>query len=119
MATLLKEVSRKKRQRRVRKRVRGTPDRPRLSVFRSNRGIFVQAVDDIHGQTLASASYLDAALKKGTGTKGDMAKAVGIAIGKKLLEKKISRAIFDRNGYQYHGRVKSLADGAREAGLEF
>jgi large subunit ribosomal protein L18 len=109
---------------RIRKRVRGTGARPRLSVFRSASHIYVQAVDDMAGQTLVSASSAEPALKgaftKGTGG-GNMtgAKAIGKTIAERLLEKGLKQVVFDRNGFLYHGRVKAVADAAREAGLEF
>ncbi len=106
---------------RSKKKIKGTPERPRLVVFKSNRYLYVQAVDDINQTTIASASSLEKELKdelKSTKDK-EAAKVVGNLIGKRLLEKKIDSVVFDRNGYLYHGRVKSLADGAREAGLKF
>ena len=112
---------RQKRHQRLRKKVFGTGTRPRLSVFRSSMHIYVQAVDDKKGNTLASSSSLEIkeSLKKTyTGNK-NAAKAVGEDLAKKLLEKSISSVIFDRGGYIFHGRVKALAEGAREAGLKF
>ncbi len=112
---------RQKRHQRLRKKVFGTETRPRLSVFRSSMHIYVQAVDDKKGNTLASSSSLEIkeSLKKTyTGNK-NAAKAVGEDLAKKLLEKSISSVIFDRGGYIFHGRVKALAEGAREAGLKF
>lgn len=100
---------------RIRGKVSGTAERPRMSVFRSNKGIYVQLIDDLTGRTLASAS------SKGLegGTKIELAARVGSDIAKKALENGISTVVFDRNGYLFHGRVKSLADAAREAGLKF
>lgn len=103
---------------RVRKNVHGTPERPRLSVFRSNTGMYAQIIDDEAGRTLASASSLKD--KKATGIpKIEQAKLVGQAIAAKAKEAGIEKVVFDRNGYLYHGRVKALADAAREAGLNF
>lgn len=106
---------------RIRKVVNGTAERPRMSVFRSNKQISVQVIDDVAGVTLAAASSLDkeiAAQAKGK-TKIDQAALVGEAIAKKVTEKGISSVVFDRNGYLYHGRVKSLAESARSNGLKF
>ena len=110
---------RDRRHARVRKKVVGAADRPRLSVFRSLRHIYAQVVDDIAHTTLASASTLDVELKGTTGAKADSAKAVGTLVAKRAIEKGVKRVTFDRGGYKYHGRVKSLADAAREAGLDF
>jgi len=110
---------RQKRHKRIRKKITGTDFRPRLAVFRSALHIYVQAVNDIEGRTLASSSSLEIkkSLKKSyTGNK-EAAKAVGVDVAKKLLEKSISSAVFDRGGYVFHGRIKALAEGAREAGL--
>lgn len=100
---------------RIRGKVSGTAERPRLSVFRSNKAIYAQVIDDLAGRTLCAAS------SKGLegGTKTEQAVLVGEAVGKKVLELGISEVVFDRNGYLFHGRVKSLADGARKAGLNF
>ena len=100
---------------RIRGKVSGTAERPRMSVFRSNKGIYVQLIDDLTGRTLVSAS------SKGLegGTKIEVAARVGSDIAKKALENGISTVVFDRNGYLFHGRGKSLADAAREAGLKF
>jgi len=114
-----KEEQRGRRKRRIRGKISGTAERPRLSVFRSAKHIYVQAVDDFAGNTVATASTLSEGLTEVEGTKSVEAKAVGTAIAKALIAKGISEAIFDRNGYIYHGRVKALADGAREAGLKF
>jgi len=106
---------------RVRKKISGTAERPRLNVYRSLNHIYAQIVDDTAGNTVASASTLDAALKgtlKSGGNK-DAAKAVGLLIAKKALDKGITSVVFDRGGYLYHGRVKELAEGAREGGLAF
>jgi len=106
---------------RVRKKISGTSVKPRLAVFRSARHIYAQIIDDVAGTTLVAASTLDEALKGNEGYTGnkDAAKAVGKLVAEKALEKGIKQVVFDRGGYIYHGRVKELADGAREAGLEF
>jgi len=100
---------------RIRGKVSGTAERPRMSVFRSNKGIYVQLIDDLTGRTLCASS------SKGLegGTKSEVAAKVGSAIAKKAIESGITTVVFDRNGYLFHGRVKSLADAAREAGLKF
>ena len=102
---------------RIRKIVSGTAAKPRLSVFRSNKGISAQLIDDVAGVTLLSTS--SSALKDAKGTKIEVAAAVGKALAEKAVKAGIENAAFDRNGYLYHGRVKSLAEGAREAGLKF
>ena len=102
----------------IRKRVSGTASIPRLSVFRSNRHIYIQAIDDVNGQTLAAASNTEKALQGIKGTVKD-AGALGQALAERLKEKKIAAAVFDRNGFAYHGVVKAIADGAREAGIRF
>jgi large subunit ribosomal protein L18 len=109
---------------RIRKRVTGTDQRPRLTVFRSVAHMYVQVVDDATGQTIASASTVEPTVKGAlaTAAKGgnvEGAKAIGKAIAERLLEKGVKRVVFDRNGFLYHGRVKAVADAAREAGLEF
>jgi large subunit ribosomal protein L18 len=106
---------------RVRKKIRGTAERPRLNVFRSLKNIYVQVIDDTTGTTLVAASTLDEAIKGkiANGGNKDAAKEVGKLIGQKAIEKGIKKVVFDRGGYLYHGRVKELAEGAREAGLEF
>jgi large subunit ribosomal protein L18 len=106
---------------RIRKKVEGTAERPRLSVFRSAKHIYAQAIDDSTNTVLAAASDLEEDLAKGlTGQKKkDKAKAVGVAVAKKLLAKNISAVVFDRNGFIYHGRVSAVAEGAREGGLSF
>ena len=106
---------------RVRNKISGTPERPRLNVYRSLNNIYVQIIDDVAQNTLVSASTLDEEIKsklKATGNK-EAAKAVGELIAKRAIEKGIKVVVFDRGGYIYHGRVKELADAAREAGLEF
>ena len=109
---------------RIRKRVTGTGDRPRLAVFRSVAHIYVQAIDDMTGQTLASASSVEPAVKAAAapsarGGNLNGAKAIGKTIAERLQAKGIKRVVFDRGGFLYHGRVKAIADAAREAGLEF
>lgn len=108
------------RQRRVRKKIRGTPDRPRLCVFRSARNIYVQAIDDVTGTTIACASTIDPEYKRPE-DKGKMAQAkmVGKLIAQRLLAKEFKQVVFDRNGFLFHGRIRALADAAREGGLEF
>ena len=110
--------ARLKRHRRVRAKISGTPERPRLNVFRSTKHIYAQIIDDVNGVTLAAASSM---LKGFEGDGGNIegAKKVGEMIAKAALEKGISEVVFDRGGYLYHGRVKELADGARENGLKF
>ena len=102
----------------IRKRISGSAERPRLSVYRSNKGIYAQVIDDQAGTTLASASTTSKDLAA-SGNKVEQSKAVGKLIAEKALAAGISKVVFDRNGYLYHGRVKSLAEGAREAGLDF
>ncbi|MBI5291647.1 MAG: 50S ribosomal protein L18 [Chloroflexi bacterium] len=116
-----REAMRKRRQRRVRSRVAGTAERPRLNVYRSLSNIFVQVIDDESGHTLAQASTIDAELKaKMAGKKKtEQAQAVGAAVAERTLAKGLKAVVFDRAGYRYHGRVKALADAARAAGLDF
>lgn len=115
-----RNVARKRRQERVRRKVVGTAERPRLNVFRSLNHIYAQVIDDENGKTLASASSLDTELKgKVSGGNIDGAKQVGSLIAKRAMEKGVKEVVFDRAGYQYHGRVSALADAAREAGLKF
>ena len=116
MALSVREA-RLRRHKRVRGRVRGTAERPRLVVTRSNRGIVAQLVDDLSGKTLASASHL--ALKSFKGNKSEQAAEVGKLLAKNAKQAGVDACVFDRAGYLYHGRVKSLADGAREGGLTF
>jgi len=115
---LSKRKSRKRIQQRIRKRISGTESIPRLCVFRSNKNISCQLVDDTKGQTIMFVSSKEIA-DKVAGTKIDQAKAVGKAIAKKASDNNIKKIIFDRSGYLYHGRIKALADSARENGLEF
>jgi len=117
MSQLSSRQLRERRHRRVRGKVRGTGERPRLAVFRSNKGIFAQLVDDEAGRTLASASWLGQRSFKGTKT--EQAAAVGKALAAEAKKAGVETCVFDRGGYLYHGRVKALADGAREGGLEF
>jgi len=114
-------AARAKRQTRVRRKVLGTTDRPRLSVFRSARHIYAQVIDDENGHTLIAASTLSPALKDKIRSvkKSEAAKLVGLFVGQKAKDKGITRVVFDRNGFLYHGRVRALSEGAREAGLEF
>jgi large subunit ribosomal protein L18 len=118
---MAKLEGRDRRKARIRKRISGTPERPRLSVFRSARHIYAQVVDDTGGGTLAAASTLSPDLR-GTleaDDKTGAAKKVGALIAKMCLERKVEKVVFDRNGFLYHGRIKALAEAAREAGLSF
>jgi large subunit ribosomal protein L18 len=119
MEKINKNESRQKRHTRVRKKVAGSPERPRLNVYRSINNIYVQVIDDTEGHTLAAASSLDKSLKLKTGGNIAAAKAVGKAIAERAKAAGITKVVFDRGGYLYHGRVASLADAAREAGLDF
>lgn len=112
-----KEVARQKKKMRIRRRVKGTLERPRLCIFRSARHIYAQVIDDNSGATLVQASTLDVEGLKNANK--NTAKAIGSEIAKRALSKNITAVVFDRNGYLYHGRVQSLAEGAREAGLNF
>ena len=114
-----RRLARLRRHRRVRKRVDGSAVRPRLAVFRSARHIYAQVVDDTTGRTLASASTLDTDLRSASGSKVDRAKRVGGLIAERARNAGITRVSFDRGGFAFHGRVASLAEGAREGGLEF
>lgn len=118
-ATLLKNTRRARRKIGLRKRIHGTPERPRLTVFRSLKHIYAQVIDDVSGRTLASAS--DQAGKGGKAVKGKTgsAKGVGTTLAERAKKAGVTKVVFDRNGYIYHGRVKALADGAREGGLQF
>jgi large subunit ribosomal protein L18 len=117
----VRENARQKRKKRIRKKVFGTEHRPRLSVFRSAKHIYAQVVVDSTGSTILAASTLSPEIRIEIGDlkKSDAARKVGEWIGRKAAEKNIRRVVFDRNGFLYHGRVKALADGARESGLEF
>lgn len=118
---LRRELLRQARHDRLRKRVVGTEQRPRLSVFRSLSNLYAQVIDDESGKTIVSASTVDKELKPVVKSGGniDAAKAVGELVAKRAVEKGIKQVVFDRGGFQYHGRVKALADAAREGGLEF
>lgn len=115
---LTKAKSRRRIHNRIRKKVQGTPSRPRLAVYRSNKAIYCQLIDDLNSVTLASASSLEAACKT-DGSKVDQSKVVGKTLGERAKAQGIDAAVFDRGGYLYHGRVKALAEGARESGLIF
>lgn len=116
-----REAARKRRHRRVRKRVFGTPEHPRLNVFRSLKHIYAQVIDDSQGRTLVAASTLDHALAGQLNglSKTERARRVGALVAERALSKGIKQVVFDRGGYKYHGRVRALAEAAREAGLEF
>ena len=117
MSALSIREARARRKKRIRGRIEGTPERPRVSVFRSNRGIYVQVVDDHAGATIAAASSGEIG---GAGLdKSAVAKQVGALVAQRAKEKGVERVVFDRSGYLYHGRVKALAEGAREGGLAF
>ncbi|MCC6503314.1 MAG: 50S ribosomal protein L18 [Deltaproteobacteria bacterium] len=108
-----------RRKERVRKKISGTTERPRLNVHRSNKHIYAQIIDDVTGKTIVAASTKSKSFEGADAKKVDAAKKVGETIGKLALEKGIDKVVFDRSGYIYHGRIKALADGAREAGLKF
>ncbi|MFD8546445.1 50S ribosomal protein L18 [Streptomyces sp. NPDC059649] len=114
-----KRAAAKRRHIRIRKRISGTPERPRLVVTRSNRGITAQVIDDIQGHTLASASTLDASIRGGEGDKSAQAKKVGALVAERAKAAGVEAVVFDRGGKQYAGRIAALADAAREAGLKF
>lgn len=114
-----KEIKRQKIRYRIRKKVTGTAQKPRLSVFRSNSDIYVQLIDDTNGVTLAAASSRDKDIAAQKGTKSEISKLVGAALAAKATSLGLTTCVFDRGGYLYHGRVKSAADGAREGGLQF
>lgn len=116
---LNKKQRRERIKHKIRKTINGTASTPRLSVFRSNSGIFAQLIDDLAGKTIAAAGSDDKSIKGSKATKSEQAKLVGKLIAEKATSAGISAVAFDRNGYLYHGRVKSLAEGAREAGLKF
>ena len=101
----------------IRKKIKGTLDKPRLSVFKSNKGIYAQLIDDVNSNTLVSASFMDKSINPGTKT--EVAKQVGNILAQKAKENNIENVVFDRSGYRFHGIIKSLAEGAREAGLKF
>jgi large subunit ribosomal protein L18 len=114
-----KNLKRQKRHLRIRKKVSGTPERPRLSIYRSLSNMYAQIIDDVAGKTLVAASTLDKEVNASNGGNKEAAKSVGELVAKRALEKGIESVVFDRSGYIYHGRVKELAEGAREAGLKF
>jgi large subunit ribosomal protein L18 len=117
----LKTKARLKRKKRIRKHLAGTQERPRLSIFRSSKHIYAQVVDDTHGQTLVAASSLDKVVREHPKFENKVAVAdfVGKLLGERAVQKGISKVVFDRNGFLYHGRVKAVSNGAREAGLDF
>ena len=117
MAVATKGQQRLRRRRRVRAKVSGTAERPRLSVFRSNRGMFAQLIDDRTGHTLAAVNWTEAELRKLSGI--EQAKRAGELLAERATKAGVETCVFDRGGYQYHGRVRALADGAREKGLKF
>ncbi len=117
MTVLTKPQRRLRRRRRVRARVSGTTERPRLSVYRSNRGVFAQLIDDTKGHTVAAVNWIEPDLRKLTAT--DQARRAGELLAERAKAAGVKTCVFDRGGYQYHGRVKALADGAREGGLAF
>jgi len=114
-----KQKIRYKRKKKIRGNLDGTMERPRLSVFRSNTNLYVQIIDDVKGNTLVAACTLDDDFKSKTKDTIDGAKTLGLLIAKKALAKNITQIVFDRSGYIYHGRIKALADAAREGGLKF
>jgi large subunit ribosomal protein L18 len=117
MTVVTKRQQRLRRRRRVRARVSGTAERPRLSVYRSNRGVFAQLIDDTTGSTLAAVNWIEPDLRKLSAA--DQAKKAGELLAERAKAAGVQTCVFDRGGYQYHGRVKALADGAREGGLAF
>jgi large subunit ribosomal protein L18 len=117
MESARKRLARLRRHRRVRKRIRGAADVPRLAVYRSNRHIYAQLVDDGTGRTLAAASSVEAEVRSASGDKTAVAKTVGQLIAQRARQAGVERAVFDRGGRLYHGRVRSLAEGARQGGL--
>jgi len=119
MATADRGAARRKRHTRIRLHLAGTGERPRLAVFRSNTQIYAQVIDDTVGRTLASASSVEAALKGTGGTKTERAVKVGALVAERARAAGITRVVFDRAGFRYHGRIKALADGARGSGLDF
>jgi large subunit ribosomal protein L18 len=119
--TVATDTARQHRKDRIRKKVEGTPERPRLTVFRSAKHIYAQVIDDTKGSTLVSVSTLTKTLRTDAGEKAktDAAKLIGAEVAKVCKSKGIAKVVFDRNGFLYHGRIKALADAAREAGLDF
>ena len=119
MAVTTRSAARTKRHARIRLSVAGSESRPRLAVFRSLNQIYAQVIDDATGRTLASASSLEKELRSAGGTKTDQAKSVGALVARRARDAGVGKVVFDRAGFRYHGRIKSLADAAREAGLDF
>jgi large subunit ribosomal protein L18 len=117
MSVLTKRQSRLRRRRRVRARITGTAERPRLSVYRSNRGVFAQLIDDGKGHTVAAVNWIEPELRKLTAS--EQAKRAGELLAERAKKAGVETCVFDRGGYQYHGRVQALAEGAREGGLVF
>jgi large subunit ribosomal protein L18 len=117
LAVLTKPQQRLRRRRRVRARIRGSAERPRLSVYRSNRGVFAQLIDDQAGRTVAAVNWTEAELRGSS--RMEQAKKAGELLAKRAADAGVSTCVFDRGGYRYHGRVKALAEGAREGGLKF
>lgn len=115
------ELARRKRHKRIRRRVQGTPERPRLNVYRSLQHIYAQLIDDTVGRTLLAVSTLDAQVRQEIAqqSKTEQAESVGKVLARRALEKGVRQVVFDRGGYRYHGRVKALAEGARAEGLQF
>ncbi|GAB3012306.1 50S ribosomal protein L18 [Niabella terrae] len=114
-----KSLRRIKIRRTIRQKLSGSAQKPRLAVFRSNTDIYAQLIDDSKGVTIAAASSKDKDIKAQSGTKSEKGKLVGVAIARKAVELNVKQVVFDRGGYLYHGRVKAVAEGAREGGLEF
>ena len=116
-----RQQARLKRKGSIRKKMSGTPERPRLSVFRSSRHMYAQVIDDVSGTTLVAASSLEKTVKEQESLKGNVAMAqyIGKLVGERAVEKGIQKVVFDRNGFLYHGRVKAVSEGARETGLKF
>jgi large subunit ribosomal protein L18 len=117
MTVTTKSQQRLRRRRRVRAKIRGTAERPRLSVFRSNRGVSAQLIDDASGTTIAAVNWIEPELQKLSAT--EQAKRVGELVAERAKQAGVTSCVFDRGGYRYHGRVRALAEGAREGGLEF
>ena len=114
-----KDLRRLRIKRGIRKKISGTPEKPRLSVFRSNKAIYAQLIDDVNGVTIVNSSSASKDLKGKEGSKSDISKLVGKDVAEKAKSKGIETVVFDRNGFKFHGRVKALAEGAREGGLQF
>jgi large subunit ribosomal protein L18 len=119
MDSKIKQQKRLARQKRVRAKILGSQERPRLSVFRSNKSVYLQLIDDTSGQTIASAHSSEIKPGQDKSSKSDIGHALGKLLAKKALEKQVTKVVFDRASYRYHGRVASIAEGAREGGLEF